>query len=122
MAKSNLVIHADRELRRAGLHKKDADYGGMLYGAVMRLVKVFAADGHSGGSAMITLDLFNRLARFQRLTALTNDPGEWMEVGTETWQSKRQPSCFSKDGGQTYYDINEKKVRGKHRIHKSEVA
>lgn len=121
-AKSNLVVHADRELRRAGLHRLDSDYGGLLYRAVMRLVKTFATEGHSGASAMRTLALFNHVARFKRLSPLTDDPAEWMEVGTRVWQSKRQSSCFSRDGGKTYYDIDEKQVHGRHKMHKSEPA
>ena len=108
-----LVEHARRELERAGLFKKESDYEGMLGHAVMKMVEVFAAEGHSGMSADLTLEIFNRVARFKTLTPVTNDPAEWIIVGEEpngrtVFQNNRQSSCFSNDGGKTYYDIDEK--------------
>jgi hypothetical protein len=109
---SNLEIHAERELKRAGLFDKDADYGGMLAPAIMDLIRLFAAEGHSGMSAAMSLEIFTRLASFRALTPLTVDPAEWHDVaemsGEPMWQNIRQSTCFSKDGGKTYYDIDEK--------------
>lgn len=109
---SNLEIHAERELRRAGLFDKGSDYGGMLAPAIMNLIRIFAAEGHSGMSAAMALQIFTRLASFRALTALTADPAEWSDVsdmsGEPMWQNIRQSTCFSKDGGKTYYDIDEK--------------
>lgn len=109
---SNLEIHAERELRRAGMFDKDADYGGKLAPAIMDLIRLFAAEGHSGMSAAMSLQIFTRLASFKALTALTVDPDEWHDVseasGEPMWQNIRESNCFSKDGGKTYYDIDEK--------------
>ena len=109
----SLVDHTQRELAIAGLDKPDADYNGDIAKAVLALMEVFAAQGHSGFSAMLTLDIFNKLARFKTLTPITSDPSEWMDVADRmpngdppVWQNKRQSSCFSNDGGQTYYDID----------------
>jgi hypothetical protein len=113
-----LVDHANYELQQAGLFDKDSDYNGMLGNAVMSLVEVFADQGHSGFSAAMCIDLFKRLASWKALTELTNNPQEWQLVsdyysGPEEdlkgmeWQSRRIPSCFSSDGGKTYYDIDE---------------
>lgn len=103
-----LVSHARRELKAAGLWEEDADYGGMLADAVLDLIRVFADQGHSGFSAMRTLELFKTLAQFKTLTALTDNPEEWLEVdGKGLLQSRRQSSCFSDDGGRSYYDIEE---------------
>ena len=55
---SGLINHAERELKLAGIHEKDADYGGALYNAVMELVRVFSNQGHSGGSAGRVISLF----------------------------------------------------------------
>ena len=76
------------------------------------LLEVFSKAGHSGMSASLTLSIFNKLANWKNLTPLTNNPKEWMKLGDldDDWQSKRNPSCFSKDL-KTYYDINEKKPR-----------
>lgn len=110
---SNLVTHAERELRLAGLFDKDSDYDGETARAVMALVTLFSSQGHSGGSAHMVLHAFERVARFKTLTDITSDPAEWMDVAEivaekpgATWQNRRQSSCFSTDGGKTYYDID----------------
>ena len=100
---SNIARHAWDELDRAGLFTADGDfYGGMLGRAVLELVEVFAAQGHSGMSAGIVTDMFGKLARFKALSDLTSDPSEWIEVGPGVWQSRRQADAFSRDGGKTW--------------------
>ena len=46
----------------------------------------------------------------ETLTPITSSPDEWMEVGEQDGkqllQNTRQSSCFSTDGGNTYYDID----------------
>lgn len=115
MAESNLVLHAQRELKAAGLYDADSDYGGMIGKAAEQIVAVFAEQGHSGFSAEITTAVVSKLMRFDPLTPLTNDPDEWMEVEgfgkLKAWQSRRNSSCFSNDGGRTYYDIDERPSR-----------
>lgn len=64
---SNLVTHAESELRRAGLFDADSDYDGAIGEAVMDLIRVFSAQGHSGASAEMVLAIFNKLARFEAL-------------------------------------------------------
>ncbi len=111
---SNLEIHAERELRAAGLFDADSDYNGAIGEAVMKLIRTFSQEGHSGGSASITLAAFDRVVRFKTLTPITSNPNEWMQVspsylppdGPTVWQSLRQSSLFSNDGGKTYYDID----------------
>ena len=102
----NLETFAENELRKAGLFDADSDYGGMIGESVMKLVRALSGEGHSGGSAAITLAAFERISRWRPLTPLTPSPDEWMEVAENLWQSTRQPSCFSMDGGKTHYDID----------------
>jgi hypothetical protein len=113
----NLATHAENEMRLAGLYDDDADYGsGAIAGEVMKLVKALESGGHSGGSHGMTLAIFDKVARFQTLSPLTDSPDEWMDVGEYgkpegslgIWQSRRNPACFSNDGGKTYYDLDEK--------------
>lgn len=109
---SNLVAHAEQELRLAGLFDSDADYAGDVAKSVMELMETFAKQRPSGGQAVLVLELFNTLARFQVIRPLSNDPREWMDVsqyfgGEPMWQNKRQPSVFSTDGGTTWYDLEE---------------
>jgi len=112
---SNLVEHAERELRLAGLYDKDSDYGGLLAEDVVKVVKVFASAGHSGGSAMMAISLLERLLRFEPITQLTSSPEEWTDVtepgstdGKPLWQNRRCSSCFSNDGGKTWWDLEGK--------------
>lgn len=104
----NLADHAEREMRLAGLYDKDADYGGAIPQAVMALIDAHSKQGHSGMSHHLTLAIFNKVANFKTLTPITSNPEEWMDVteamGRPFWQSKRQPSVFSEDGGATWYD------------------
>ena len=62
-----LTEFAEAELRRVGLFDEDSDYNGMLGEAVMELIRTFAKQGHSGCSAGITADLFNRVVRYKPL-------------------------------------------------------
>lgn len=108
----SLVQHAKEELTRAGLFEKGSDYDGMLGDAVLELIEKFAEQGHSGFSAHLTIDLFQRLAKFQTLSPITSNPDEWMCVsdyfeGKGVWQNRRNPAVFSNDAGKTWYDIDE---------------
>lgn len=108
-----LVEYAKNELELAGLFDKDSDYNGGIGEAALEIIKVFAKQGHSGGSAAITISVVENLMRFKPLTPLTSNADEWLdrsEMSSEPmWQSKRQPSCFSKDGGKSWYDIDDPK-------------
>lgn len=64
---SNLIDHANKELTRVGLFDKDSDYDGMLGDAALELITVFANQGHSGVSAEMTIQLFEKLARFKEI-------------------------------------------------------
>ena len=67
---SNLEIHAERELRVAGFANPTGPYDGTLAEAVMDLIKVFADQGHSGGSAGLVSEAFDKVSRFEPLTPL----------------------------------------------------
>jgi hypothetical protein len=109
-----LVNHARCELQRVGLFDKDSDYDGMLGDAVIELMERFAGQGHSGFSAMRTLELFYRLAQFKPLGPITNDCNEWSNVtefgNRKLWQSRRRPDLFSYDQGKTYYSVDEHRL------------
>jgi hypothetical protein len=111
---------AIEELKRAGLFDRDSDYGGMIGEAVKELLLVFQKQGHSGYSAQVTASIFHKLIKGEPLSPLTNDPSEWMEVGSSVFQSIRvshvfinkneserpytiDGKVFSDDGGKSYY-------------------
>lgn len=116
---SNLIEHAKLEMKRAGLFDTDSNYGGMLGPAIMKMIEVFSAEGHTGMSANITLGIFDRLARFKTLSPITDDPEEWFDLtgngmGPDpAWQNKRDSSCFSNDGGKSYYSVDDQKRENK---------
>jgi hypothetical protein len=105
---SNLVAYARRELTRQGWLNFDDDggmYDGMLGEAVLELMRTFAAQGHTGMSAPMVTNLFDRLARFEPLSPLTGEPDEWTEVGPGAWQNNRCSHVFrdaDRFGGQPY--------------------
>ena len=101
---SNLVDHAKRELEAIGAFSEDGDfYGGMTGTAVMELVELFAKQGHSGMSAGIVRNLFNKVADYKPLKPITCEGSEW-GTGADKFQNKRCPSIF-KEGkdGKPYY-------------------
>lgn len=110
----NLMEHAQHEMKLAGLYEPDADYGGMVPKAVEELVKVFQNQGHSGYSADTVLKVFEIVAQYKTLSPITSDPEEWQNVseisGRPFWQSRRDPSVFSEDGGQTWYSLEEQET------------
>lgn len=101
---SNLVEHAKYELERAGFFKKNSIYGGMLGRSVLDLIKAFAKQGHSGMSANMAINLFERLAKYKPLVPLDFCDDEWNECGEGTFQNKRDSAVF-KEGknGRPYY-------------------
>lgn len=113
---SNLVKHAESELKLAGLFDKDSDYEGMVGKAVLELVKTFSRQGHSGFSARYVLEVFNVVANYKPLTPIGSTKDEWMDVAEMTadgkgmWQNKRRGTTFSRDGGKTWYDIDDPKL------------
>jgi len=104
-----IVSDAENELRAAGYYDANGDYGGKLATAVIEILKVFAAQGHSGMSASIVTDLVTRLMRRELLTPLSGADEEWVDVSsygdnTPMWQNKRCPNVFKDD--HCAYDID----------------
>lgn len=102
--RSNLELHAEEELKRAGMFDEDSDYGGALGDAVMKMVRLFAEEGHSGMSAGAAISLFERVVKFEPLTPLTGEDDEWHEVGDGQFQNIRCSHVFKNAEGA--YDIN----------------
>ena len=95
---SSLLKFTKAELRAAGLFDTDADYDGLVASNVVSLMETFVAAGHSGGSAELTLQAFDKLARHMPLTPLTGEDDEWEDrsdmSGYPLWQNKRCTSVF----------------------------
>lgn len=107
MPDSGSIKHARRELEIAGLFSKDSAYGGMLGASTVQLMKLFALQGHSGYSARLQTDLFEKVSRWEPLTPLTGADDEWVkhDYGHEvTYQNTRCSHVF-KDADGNAYDI-----------------
>src|SRR5438105_3839923 len=101
---SNLVAHAVSELEFAFPKKEDQLYDGAIQESVIELMRVFANQGHSGGSAPIVTALFSKLASFEPLTPLTFADNEWFEHENEIFQNKRNSAVFKVTAiGKPYY-------------------
>jgi hypothetical protein len=102
-----LADHARRELELIGTTRDDLK----LADSLIKAVEAFAAYGHSGGSHPWAVDTLTRLLRYEPLTPLTTDPGEWQQQGSfdgETlWQNRRDSRALSLDGGRTYWLVDE---------------
>lgn len=99
---SNLVEHAKRELRIAGLYDEGSDYGGMMADAVVAMIEQFSDEGHSGASAGMAVSIFEKLARFEPITPLTGEDDEWTEVGEGMFQNRRCSRVFKNADGSAY--------------------
>lgn len=109
---SNLVTHARRELELIGEDKDVIEW-------YLGCVRAFVEYGHSGGSAMATLPVLEKLLRHNNLAPLTDDPDEWHKHSAEmwdgvsgVWQNKRNTKMFSSDKGRSYWNVNDPSQKG----------
>jgi hypothetical protein len=101
----NLVSYARRELEIAGWFKTDGLYGDMMGRAVIDMQKLFASEGHSGMSASVATQLFERVSRFQPLTPLTGEDNEWVYhdgYGGGAYAQNKRCSHVFKENGEAY--------------------
>ena len=101
---SNLLKHAERELKFIGYDGKD-EYNNMAKAAIMELLTTFANQGHSGFSANYIVNLFNKLAKYETLSPLTGNDDEWGNVSDMSgdrktlFQNNRDGRVFKNDDG-----------------------
>lgn len=107
---SNYHKHALMEFKAAGWLDDNGytdEMQGMICAHVMKLLDVFADEGHSGSSAPYAINLFSKLAKFDPITPLTGEDWEWSErldYGIEpTYQNKRCSAVFKDANGECYY-------------------
>ena len=105
---SNLVEHAKRELELCGQTAEDPAYAASIVAAVA----AFASYGHSVGSVAVACAQLQVLLAYRTLSPLTSSPDEWLDQsavsGTSLWQSRRDPAAMSRDGGRTWYFVDER--------------
>jgi len=105
-----LTDHMEREFRVSGLLSGTDPLEELLVNSLRGLMGVFVKQGHSGGSADMTLSLFDRLAQYKPLTPLTGAESEWIEIPPEmqsgpSHQNIRCTSVFKYPDGRAI-DVN----------------
>ena len=105
---SNYLDYARMEMKAAWADEngKYDEMQEMVVDAIEQLISVFAEQGHSGFSANYTLNVFDKLARFEPLTPLTGEDWEWCELDYEPgmgWQNKRDSRVFKRSDGTAYF-------------------
>lgn len=106
---SNLVSHAKRELALLALIDPGDEMQAQMNAHLVKIVRMFAEEGHSGFSASYATSVLEKLLRFEPLKPLTGEPEEWVEVGAAMggepcWQNNRCSHVFKDETGA--YDIN----------------
>jgi hypothetical protein len=109
---NNYQKHAMTEFRAAGWTDENGKFNDemqeMICNHVMKLLDVFADEGHSGSSAPYAISLFEKLAKFEPVAPLTGEDWEWNDVaernGGTLWQNKRCSHVFKDENGA--YDID----------------
>lgn len=106
---SNLHSHALAEFRAAGWTDEAGNYKDEMQQAicehVLKLLDVFADEGHSGSSAPYAVGLFEKLAMFKPIVPLTGEDWEWHETSNGVFQNKRCGRVFKQAdrfNGQAY--------------------
>lgn len=116
-ADSELVRHALRELEGIGYGPHiDDPFEKAMVGSILKIVYIFSQLGHSGYSASYMRGVIHKLLGFENLAEITNKPDDWIEVGHDMWQNRRNGKLFSADGGKHYWDVGD----NQRRIHTAE--
>ena len=102
---NNYQKHAMVEFRAAGWCDENGKFSDdmqeMICNHVLKLLDVFADEGHSGSTAPYAIGLFSRLAKFEPIAPLTGEDWEWSDVsdvsGKTLYQNKRAGNVFKDD-------------------------
>lgn len=106
---------AKRELDLIGLKENTGDeMNDAMRKHIIHMMEEFSKEGHSGFSAHYAIGILEKLLKYEPLSPITGEAGEWNDVseygaaGSMTYQNNRCSHVF-KDGidGQAY-DINGK--------------
>lgn len=110
--------HALAEFIAAGWIDESGTFKDMMQASicqhVLKLLGVFAAEGHSGTSAPYAVQLFEKLAMFEPIAPLTGAADEWVEYAEGRFQNRRCSHVFkdSPDGqaydseGKIFVEVN----------------
>jgi len=102
-----MVDHAKEELKYLrGSDTSHDDMQDLIEKNIIEIIEVFAAQGHSGGSAGYCIPIIHALLKQENITPLTGEDHEWQEVSPGVFQNKRMSSIFkdkNRFDGQAYW-------------------
>ena len=106
---SNYESHAWREFRAAGWvdenNNFDDEWQEAICKNVLKMLEIFADEGHSGSSAPYAINLFEKIALFKPLSPLTGEDWEWSDV-SEYGGRDNGPLFQNKRCGHVFKDAN----------------
>ena len=108
---TNIETYAIDELTRIGMYGSGDEMNNAMCEHILKMVNVFAEEGHSGFSAEYAISILQKLLRFEPLSPLTGEDDEWRlcEYSEgETYQNKRLSRVFKEGKDGQAYDINGK--------------
>ena len=105
---SNLKTYAIDELTRIGMYGSGDKMNDMMCDHILKMVDVFAEEGHSGFSAGYAISILQKLLRFEPLSPLTGEDDEWCEVSDGLFQNKRLSRVFKNGKDGQAFDIDGK--------------
>jgi hypothetical protein len=106
---SELINFAKSELDIIGMKEDSSDAENLaMREHILKMVKVFSDEGHSGFSANYAVAILQKLLKFEPLSPLTGEDSEWNLISEEEnlYQNKRCSHVFRENG--KAYDINGK--------------
>lgn len=105
---SNYKNYAIDELTRIGMYGSGDKMNDMMCDHILKMVDVFAEEGHSGFSAGYAISILQKLLRFEPLSPLTGEDDEWCEVSDGLFQNKRLSRVFKNGKDGQAFDIDGK--------------
>ena len=96
----SLIEHAKRELELLG-------NGSEFDRHILKIVEIFANEGHTRFTAHYAISLISKLLRFQLLTPLTGDHSEWNEVGEEKMKDGTIETLFQNNREGSIFKVGE---------------
>jgi hypothetical protein len=102
---TKIKTYAIDELTRIGMYGSDDEMNTAMCNHILKMVDVFAEEGHSGFSAAYAIGILEKLLRWQPLSPLTGDDYEWNEEEGGIFQNKRCSRVFKNGKDEQAYDI-----------------
>ena len=102
---TTLIKYAESELDRVGMTADNEDEMNLaMRDHILRMVRIFSQEGHSGFSANYAILCLEKLLRYEPLSPLTGEDDEWIQVDENLYQNKRCSRVFKDEDGA--YDID----------------